>query len=365
MGNMCGGGVSAAERQQVEHSRDIDSQLHADAEEQFVKVKLLLLGAGESGKSTLFRQMEILYGKGFSEDDRRQQFTSVVYLNTIHAMKALCTAVETLDDGALLADCAVKEQITQMQELDDHAEIDETNGAIVKTLWDDATVQKAWERRAEFQVVETNKKFFDDIDRVMAFDYVPSEQDLLCTRVRTSGIIQKEYEIDGVNFVMFDVGGQRNERKKWIHCFDDVHAVIFVAAISEYDQVCFEDSATNRMSEALTLFDDVANSKWFTETSIILFLNKRDLFEEKIQTVKINSVPEFADYSGGDNSYDDGIRYFLQKFLSKVDSTKHHGEDKEIYHHVTCATDKTNVRKIFTASKEIILRNNLQSSGFM
>ena len=48
---------------------------------------------------------------------------------------------------------------------------------------------------------------------------------------------------------MFDVGGQRNERKKWIHCFDDVTAVIFVAAISEYDQNLYEDHKTNRMHE--------------------------------------------------------------------------------------------------------------------
>ena len=365
---MCGGGLSAAERENIERSRQIDDENRQAMEEENLKVKLLLLGAGESGKSTLFRQMEILYGKGFSEDDRRTQFTNVVYLNTIQAMKALCNAVDgpsALDDGALKADCAAVAELEQMQALDDHAEIDEANGAIVKTLWADPAIQKVWERRAEFQVVETNKKFFDDIERVQAFDYCPSEEDILCTRVRTSGIIKKEYDIDGVQFVMYDVGGQRNERKKWIHCFDDVHAVIFVAAISEYDQVCFEDSSTNRMSEALSLFNDVANSKWFTETSMILFLNKRDLFEEKIKTVKISDVPEFAEYSGADNSYEDGIRYFLQKFLAQVDSTKHHGEDKEIYHHVTCATDKTNVKKIFNASKEIILKNNLQSSGFM
>lgn len=54
------------------------------------------------------------------------------------------------------------------------------------------------------------------------------------------------YEIDGSTFEMYDVGGQRNERKKWIHCFDNVTAVIFVAALSEYDQCLFEDASTNR-----------------------------------------------------------------------------------------------------------------------
>ena len=76
--------------------------------------------------------------------------------------------------------------------------------------------------------------------------YLPNLQDILRTRVRTSGIVEEKYKIDGVDFSMYDVGGQRNERKKWIHCFDNVTAVIFVAAISEYDQVLYEDTTANR-----------------------------------------------------------------------------------------------------------------------
>ncbi|CAN0403236.1 unnamed protein product, partial [Hapterophycus canaliculatus] len=84
---------------------------------------------------------------------------------------------------------------------------------------------------------------------------------------------------------MYDVGGQRNERKKWIHCFDNVTAVIFVAALSEYDQCLFEDASTNRMIEAMDLFNEICNNRFFSESSMILFLNKKDLFAEKIQRV--------------------------------------------------------------------------------
>ena len=89
---------------------------------------------------------------------------------------------------------------------------------------------------------------------------------------------------------MVDVGGQRNERKKWIHCFEGVTAVIFVAAISEYDQVLYEDGQTNRMVEALKLFEETCGLKWFVDTSFILFLNKRDLFDEKIKRVRHSFV---------------------------------------------------------------------------
>ena len=82
----------------------------------------------------------------------------------------------------------------------------------------------------------------------------------------------------------FDVGGQRNERRKWIHCFDNVNAVVFVASLSEFDQNLFEDETKNRLDEALELFQQISNSKWFQDTSLILFLNKKDLFEKKVRT---------------------------------------------------------------------------------
>merc|ERR1712107_975016 len=98
------------------------------------------------------------------------------------------------------------------------------------------------------------------------------------------GIVEENYVIDGVLFTVFDVGGQRNERRKWIHCFEKVTAVIFVAAINEFDQMLYEDNKVNRMDEAIILFDEICNSKWFKRTNMILFLNKKDLFEEKLLT---------------------------------------------------------------------------------
>ncbi|CAN0405299.1 unnamed protein product, partial [Discosporangium mesarthrocarpum] len=126
----------------------------------------------------------------------------------------------------------------------------------------------------------------------------------------------KRYEIDGSTFEMYDVGGQRNERKKWIHCFDDVTAVIFVAALSEYDQCLFEDANTNRMCEAIDLFNEICNNRFFSESSMILFLNKKDLFAEKIQKVDIKTVDKFSDFQGGLGDEELGKEYFLGLFLN-------------------------------------------------
>lgn len=67
--------------------------------------------------------------------------------------------------------------------------------------------------------------------------------------------------MDKIKFRVFDVGGQRAERRKWINCFDNVTSVIFVAAISEYDQVLFEDPSKNRVEEAVELFEEICANK--------------------------------------------------------------------------------------------------------
>lgn len=63
-----------------------------------------------------------------------------------------------------------------------------------------------------------------------------------------------------------------------------------------YDLVLAEDEEMNRMIESMKLFDSICNSKWFVETSIILFLNKKDLFEDKIQRSPLTIC--FPEYTG-------------------------------------------------------------------
>jgi len=151
------------------------------------------------------------------------------------------------------------------------------------------------------------------------------------------------------------VGGQRSERKKWIHCFEDVTAIIFCVALSEYDQVLYEDESTNRMHESLRLFDSICNNKWFVNTSIILFLNKKDLFQEKIKRSLLTIC--FPEYTGP-NEFDSAAEYIQAQFVAKNKSTA-----KEIYCHLTCATDTQNVQFVFDAVTDVIITINLKGCG--
>lgn len=155
---------------------------------------------------------------------------------------------------------------------------------------------------------------------------------------------------------LIDVGGQRNERKKWIHCFEGVTAIIFVSSLSEYDQKCYEDDSTNRMKESMLLFDEICNSRWFFDTSVILFMNKVDLFQQKVVQTDLSVC--FEDYTGGLN-VENASAFIKSKYL---DLNKHK-DQKTVYCHFTCATDTEVMKKVFDSIKDIILQKSLVNSG--
>merc|ERR1712048_516313 len=158
--------------------------------------------------------------------------------------------------------------------------------------------------------------------------------------------------------------GQRNERAKWMHCFDDVTAVIFVAALSAYDQVLFEDDNTNRMEEALKLWKDICKKQIFKDKAMILFLNKKDLFEEKIKyrplTVKFPEFKLKPDDAGKGNALEQSQDFIKQLFLyqnSQVNPTRH------VYVHFTNATDTDLVTKLFEAIQHVVIKKSFELAG--
>jgi len=227
----------------------------------------------------------------------------------------------------------------------------------IKSLWKSSPVQQAYQRRNEFQLGDSAHYFLRDVSKFTADNYVPSDQDILRTRVMTNTIVKIEFEYKSLVFNMFDVGGQRSQRKKWIHCFDDVDCVLFVVALSEYDQVLSEDSSVNRMQESLTLFNQMVNNDHFSEMPFIVFFNKKDLFEERIKNKSI--AVAFPNYQGK-NDMTEASEFIIDTFLSqsKVDLKK-----RPIYPHLTTATDTDNVKFIFASVADVILNEVLKTTG--
>lgn len=325
------------------------------------KIKLLLLGAGESGKSTLFKQMRILYGKSDFTMTERNKMKKIIHQNIAYNMSQLLTVDFDVDPS-----CPVL-----------------TPELLV--LWNQNETQEKWklQNRASYQIQDSLGYFLDPANyaRIIKEDYIPTNQDILHCRIRTSGIVEEEFEIEGNKFVMVDVGGQRNERKKWIHAFEDIDCIIFITAISEYDQVLFEDNSVSRQKESIDLFSQVVNDSIFKTDAMILFLNKVDLFRKKLLTipfrdeaagrnlgytgVTIDGIGNKDDIEDFENSqifeeiYSQSLCYVESLYKKVIPS------NREVSIHVTCATDTQQIQKIMTSCKEIFLKRNLAKTGFM
>jgi len=347
------------DKKSVEESKKIDKEIATDISTDANLLKLLLLGAGESGKSTLFKQMIQLYGKGFDEE-MRKSYTQRIQKNLVGSLKTLVKQSDSLPEEFK---CALEESNASskawMNDFKDGEAVIPTDSLFAehcKKLWADQGLKNTFKCRARFQCIDSAPHFFERVDAICSKDYVPSYQDVLMCRARTTGIVETEFVVNGKAFKMMDVGGQRSERKKWIHCFEGVTAVIFVAAINEYDQTLYEDLKTNRLEEALSLFHEICNSKWFLNSSMLLFLNKRDLFAEKIKQVDLHD--SFPEYDGG-LDYDKATDFIKKKFLAQNDKP----ESMTIYTHITCATDADNVSFTFNAVRNILIEGSLKNCG--
>lgn len=348
--------VSAEQKRAKERNRDIERQLREEEEKTWQEVKLLLLGAGESGKSTIVKQMQIIHQEGFDRD-ARLRLRPIVFANALEAMSSMLNAMQRLniafDEDARESDAQTVDDARRFGD----EPMPQSLVDALRLLWQDGGVRRCYERSNEYQLDDSAKYFLDALDRIGARDYEPSEQDVLRTRVRTTGVIEFNFRVKEMQFRLFDVGGQRSERRKWIHCFDNVTAIIFIVAISEYDQVLREDGVTNRMLESIKLYDSIRNMRYFTDAAIILFLNKRDLFADKLKRSSMQKC--FAEYEGSQD-YDEASQYITEQF-----EAINNRANQPSYCHLTCATDTNNVQFVFDAAVDVILANNLKNSGVL
>lgn len=341
-----GPNLSPEEKEARKVSREIDQMLSKYAKTFRNQYRLLLLGPGESGKSTIFKQMKIIQKNGGYSEEELMAYRYIIFGNCITQMKVIVSAAFKL--GIEFSSDEVRSFAEEIARLPATADCWTPElGKKIKRLWEDPGIKSAFEQRDKiFQLNDSAAYFFDEIERFIQPNYIPSEQDILRARVRTTGIEEAVFDFEDMSFRMVDVGGQRAERRKWIHCFDAVTAVLFCASMSDYDQTLREDSTQNRMHESINLFDELCNSPWFRDTTIIMFLNKSDLFRQKIQKIDLKVC--FEDYSGGCD-FDKGSQFIKQKFLS-MNHSPH-----TIYPHFTCAINTENVEFVFRAVRKTLL----------
>lgn len=370
----CLGGKSSGDEEEKirrETNKKIEKQLQKDKQLYRATHRLLLLGAGESGKSTIVKQMRILHVNGFSSEERKQKIDDIKK-NVRDAILTITGAMTVLNPPISLENPDNQHRVEYIQNETMSTEFDYPQEFYEHTeiLWKDKGVQTCFERSNEYQLIDCAQYFLDRVHIVKQPDYTPTEQDILRCRVLTSGIFETKFAVEKVNFHMFDVGGQRDERRKWIQCFNDVTAIIFVTACSSYNLVLREDATQNRLKESLELFKSIWNNRWLRTISIILFLNKQDLLSEKVKMGKSKIEDYFPDFKRyqipndvqvepGDDPEVVRAKYFIRDEFLRISTVSGDGRHY-CYPHFTCAVDTENIRRVFNDCRDIIQRMHLR-----
>ena len=209
----------------------IDFNVRKDVDDASLN-KILMLGAGESGKSTIVKQMRIIHGAGYSESERRN-FRSIVHLNAIDGLDAILQAREKLqinfnDDSAL----RFVQKFDDLKKMGHKSGITYELGHLMMILWEDKAIKKCFARSSEYQLSDSAGYFLDNLPKLCQLDYIPTQHDILQARVQTTGVLEYRFFYRNFQFLMVDVGGQKSQRKKWLHCFDDVTGMIFDVSFS-------------------------------------------------------------------------------------------------------------------------------------
>ncbi|KAF8519463.1 guanine nucleotide binding protein, alpha subunit [Gautieria morchelliformis] len=203
--------------------------------------------------------------------------------------------------------------------------------------------------------------FLKDLDRITAKDYMPTDDDILRTRIRTLGVSETHFKLEtgpdkGQTWVVIDVGGSRNQRAAWVPYFDDVNAIIFLASIGDFDQFLKEDRTINCLKDTLELWESIVSNKLLGKAEIILFLNKYDMLSQKIGAGVVFSkfVTSYKDRNNAES-----VGRYLQRKFAALHKQRSSNPTRTIHSHFTSVTNKSSTAALIGYVRVTILRSHL------
>ncbi|XGW02535.1 hypothetical protein V3C99_014516 [Haemonchus contortus] len=313
----------------------------------YTLTRLLLLGAAESGKTTLLEQIRLLYKHNYTEMEfvHRKSF---IYNNILTSIRKLIIRMQDTEtpfenpDNIQYADKIMNEEDCQ------YACFTADVYDAIQRVWHDQAVQKIYERRSEINLNDSSKYFLENLASINKLDYTPTPRDLIMSYVPTVGVQNVIFSADDHVFQLFDIGGQRIDRRKWATMYDGISAIFFCIAISEYDQKMDDDPEMNRLQDALALLEKISNEPKFQHTPLLLFLNEMDVFQEKLPLLPLGD--HWPDYKG--DSEEEALK-FIEGLVHKATS----GRDPSLLQvYRTCMIDTDAMKKILEKAFHAILK---------
>uniref|UniRef100_A0A3Q2PT77 Guanine nucleotide binding protein (G protein) alpha v1 n=1 Tax=Fundulus heteroclitus TaxID=8078 RepID=A0A3Q2PT77_FUNHE len=326
---LCLGTEDTEEKTARVRSAKIDRELYESAKREMNVVKILILGAAESGKSTLVKQMKIIHSNGFTKQEL-SSFKPAVLDNLLTSMKFVLHGM-----GVLRINLANNRNKVHAHSVlscgrcfdEEHVPLPFLSHAL-SCLWADQGVRAAAARGYEYELNDSALYFFENMSRITSPDYVPTETDVLRVRLRTTGVIETQFKVNHLIFRYSSLSVSRTEFR-------------FFLLVYTLSLLCFEPTLLVCLLQ-------------------ILFMNKIDLFEDKISHTGRHLRLYWPKFKGADYDVDSAARFIVATFVSLSKSPK-----KLIYHHFTTATDTSNIQVVFQVVMETIIKENLEAVSLL
>ncbi|KAJ7598460.1 guanine nucleotide-binding protein alpha-4 subunit [Mycena floridula] len=235
-------------------------------------------------------------------------------------------------------------------------------------LWADPIVRAILKHR-KIRLEELPGFFLNDLERITALRYIPSDDDVLKARLKTVGVSEYKFHMEvnasrdtGTEWRIVDVGGSRSQRPTWIPFFDDVDAIIFLAPISGFDQVLAEDRGVNRLEDSVLLWKAVCSNKLLANVDLVLFLNKCDLLDTKLKA-GIRLAKYVRSYGERENDLDNVSKYLRSKF--NAIHREYSPNPRKFYAFCTSVTDTATTAGIIASVRDMVIRQHLKQSKLL
>ncbi|KAJ3971688.1 guanine nucleotide binding protein, alpha subunit [Lentinula raphanica] len=234
-------------------------------------------------------------------------------------------------------------------------------------LWHDPTIRELLSA-LRIRLEDTPGFFLDDLERITASRYVPSDDDILKARLKTMGVSEHRFVLKTGNLVsrdwrVFDVGGARSlVRAAWAPFFELINAIIFLAPLSCFDQSLIEDPSVNRLEDSILLWRSIVSNHLLRSVELILFLNKCDILKAKLES-GVQFSKWVISYGDRPNTFDGTSKYMKKKFGTILRNNS--PMPRTFYCHFTSVTDIQSTFQILENVKDFIVRRNLAVSHML
>ena len=316
-------------------------------------VKILLIGPGESGKTTIWRQLKLNYCGGFDESEK-ESLKPCIQLNILTDMKNLIDFMNQSGQSVAPELSNSVDVVTSLQ--DDNEELIPEVASEITKLWDDPMMKINYQKATNIGIGDNADFFIENVQRIAEPSYQPSDEDLLKSRIKTTGKSDLDVMFNDIKVKLVDIGGQLCERSKWASFSEGVGYLIFVVPLSDFNQPMYEDDSILRTNDTKDLFKATANRK-FENIPIFLVFNKLDMFEKKLHEYPEKFKEAYPDFEGDTNNTEECVEHVKKTFLSEINPDR--SPDAPVQTITISAMENNDIHELFqTVAKKVVEDHN-------